>query len=134
MKRKHEQIAALRDRPMTEDEVNRQVEARKRANPGAHRQKTQLQITSLMGSKNLALRRNDLKEAEFISQQIEELGGDPATGQLLGVDDNKTEHERRIERINQNNLRKTRESMAKAHDALLAKKKAEDAIVKAKAA
>ncbi|TXT08753.1 hypothetical protein VHUM_02881 [Vanrija humicola] len=134
LKRKHEQITALRDRPMTEEEVNRQVEARKKANPGAHRQKIQLQITSLMGSKNLALRRNDLKEAEFISQQIEELGGDPATGQLLGVDDNMTEHEKRIQRINQNNLRKTRENMAKAHDALLAKKKAEDAIVRAKAA
>ncbi|KAL1406068.1 RNA polymerase-associated protein rtf1 [Vanrija albida] len=134
LKRKHEQIAALRDRPMTEEEVNRQVEARKRANPQAHRQKTMLEITSLMGSKNLALRRNDQKAVEMITRQIEELGGDPATGQLLGVDENMTEHEKRIRRINENNLRKTREAMAKAHEALLAKKKAEDAVVKAKAA
>lgn len=129
--RKKDQIAALRDRPMTEDEVNRQVEARKQANP-AQRQRTVLQVTSLMSSKQLAIRRNDHATAEAISKQIIELGADPTTGELLSGELEISEKDKRIQQINENNRRKTRETMNKAHEASLAKKKAEDAIIKAK--
>lgn len=132
LKRKHEEIVALRDRAMTEDEVNRQVESRKQTNP-AQRQKAVLQITSLMSSKQLALRRNDHDAADSITQQIIDLGGDPNTGQLLSAPDSVTDYDARIQRINENNKRKTREAMAKAHEAALARKKTEEAIVKAKA-
>ncbi|BEI83954.1 hypothetical protein CcaverHIS002_0405580 [Cutaneotrichosporon cavernicola] len=134
LKAKHEEIVALHDRPMTEDEVNRQVDARKQANPQAQRQKIVLQITSLMSSKQLALRRNDLETAAFIGDQIAKLGADPNTGELLEGEGDLSEYDLRIARINENNRRKTRETMMKAHEAAVAKKKAEDAIVRAKAA
>ncbi len=44
-----------------------------------------------------------------------------------------SEYDQRIHKINENNRRKTKEAMASAHAALLARKKAEEAIVKAKA-
>ncbi len=134
LKAKHEEIVALRDRPMTEEEVNRQVDARKQANPQAQRQKVVLQITSLMSSKQLALRRNDLETADFIGRQIADLGADPNTGELLEGEGELSEYDLRIAKINENNRKKTRETMIKAHEAAVAKKKAEDAIVRAKAA
>ncbi|GMK59323.1 hypothetical protein CspeluHIS016_0703380 [Cutaneotrichosporon spelunceum] len=134
LKAKHEEIVALHDRPMTEDEVNRQVDARKQANPQAQRQKVVLQITSLMSSKQLALRRNDLETAASIGDQIAKLGADPNTGELLEGEGDLSEYDLRIAKINENNRRKTRETMIKAHEAAIAKKKAEDAIVRAKAA
>lgn len=87
-----------------------------------------------MSSKQLALRRNDLETAAFISQQIEELGADSATGELLDGQGDMSAYDLRIARINENNRKKTKETMVKAHEAAIAKKKAEDAIVRAKAA
>lgn len=87
-----------------------------------------------MSSKQLALRRNDLEAAASISQQIEELGGDPATGELLDGEGDMSEYDLRIAKINETNRKRTRAAMAKAHEAAVAKKKAEDAIVRAKAA
>lgn len=134
LKHKHDQIRKLRDRPMTEDEINRQIQARQQSKPTAHRTKIVLQVTSLMRSKELALRRNDFEAVEFLTQQIRDLGADPNTGELEEGGDELNDADLRIQRINENNRRKTKESMARAHEAALAKKKAEGAVLKAKAA
>jgi len=101
-----------------------------------------------MSSRELAIRRNDTTGQEEIDQQIMSLGGDPMTGLLLetgqtssisrhhsgGVaTEGVSEYDQRIHKINENNRRKTKETMASAHAALLARKKAEEAILKAKA-
>lgn len=87
-----------------------------------------------MSSKQLAIRRNDHAAAESISKQIAKLGADPVTGELLsGGDATMSEYDMRIQQINENNRRKTREAMSKAHEASLARKRAEDAIIRAKA-
>lgn len=134
LKHKHDQIRKLRDRPMTEDEINRQIQARQQHKPTAHRTKIVLEVTSLMRSKELALRRNDFEALELLTQQIRDLGADPNTGELEEGGEELNEADLRIQRINENNRRKTKESMARAHEAALAKKKAEGAVLKAKAA
>lgn len=134
LKHKHDQIRKLRDRPMTEDEINRQIQARQQNKPTAQRTKIVLQVTSLMASKQLALRRNDFEAVEFLSQQIRDLGADPNTGELEEGGEELNDNDLRIQRINENNRRKTKESMARAHEAALARKKAEGAVLKAKAA
>lgn len=113
-----------------QDEVNRQVEMRKQTNP-AQRQKTVLQISSLYSSMQAALRRKDLDAAENIKEQIKDLGGDPTTGQLM-VEGEMSEYDARIQRINENNRQRTKANMQRAHELALARKKAEEAIVKAK--
>lgn len=80
------------------------------------------------------MRRNDLEAVAEISRKIVDLGGDPATGQLVDADGDMSAYDLRIAKINENNRKKTRETMVKAHEAAVAKKKAEDAIVRAKAA
>lgn len=134
LKHKHDQIVKVRDRPMTEEEINRQIEARQQNKPGAHRTKVVLQVTSLMASKQLALRRNDFGAVELLNEQIRALGADPSTGELVEGGEELNENDLRIQRINENNRRKTKESMARAHEAALARKKAEGAVLKAKAA
>lgn len=86
-----------------------------------------------MSSKQLAIRRNDPEAAEAISKQIMELGADPATGELLSGETDVSAYDKRIQQINENNRRKTRETMNKAHEASLARKRAHDAVIKAKA-
>jgi RNA polymerase-associated protein RTF1 len=112
--------------------VNRQVESRKKSNPLAQRNKTILELTSLISQRNLALRRNDHITAEELSQQIISLGGDPATGQLVDGSNNEGDYESKIQKINENNKRRTKESMAAAHANMLQKKKTEEAFVRAK--
>ncbi|WVF65669.1 hypothetical protein IAT40_000400 [Kwoniella sp. CBS 6097] len=134
LSKKHEEIKALRDRPMTDAEVNRQINSRKAHDPGANRSAL-LKITQLISSRDLAARRNDTNTVEMLNAEIVKLGGDPKTGQLVnggvvGEDD----YDLRIQRINENNKKKTKEVMMKAHQAALARKKAEEAIVRAKAA
>lgn len=86
-----------------------------------------------MTTRNLAIRRNDLDAAEEIGRQIEALGGDPATGQVVDVPGGAQEDaDARIQRINENNRKKTKEAMANAHMAEVRRKRAEEAIVKAK--
>lgn len=105
-----------------------------------------------MSSRELAIRRNDTTGLLDIEQQIISLGGDPLTGDLMEVGGGQTsskskssgggggsgmegmsEYDQRIHKINENNRRKTKEAMANAHAASLARKKAEEAIIKAKA-
>ncbi|WVR09151.1 hypothetical protein IAU60_006213 [Kwoniella sp. DSM 27419] len=135
LKAKHDQIKALRDRPMTDTEINRQINSRKAHDTGANRQAL-LKISQLISSRDLALRRNDTVSADMLSSEIVKLGGDPATGQLVNVaagagDD---DYDLRIQKINENNKKKTKEVMMKAHQAALARKKAEEALIKAKVA
>lgn len=85
-----------------------------------------------MASRNLALRRNDHAEAEKISAQIAEHGADPTTGELLAAEGDADDYDARIQRINENNRRKTKEAMAAAHQASMLRKKAEDALIRAK--
>lgn len=120
-----------------QDEINRQVDARKKNNPLAQRQKTILEITSLISSRNLALRRGDRDQADEINRQIISLGADPTTGQLVTLNandaaDNATDYDARIQKINENNKRKTKENMAAAHAAALQRKKVEEAIVRSR--
>lgn len=155
LKNKHDAIKRLRDRPMTnvgastllfadteslillQDEINRQVLERKKNNPLAQRQKTILEITSLISSRDLAIRRNDHDAADDTNRQIIELGGDPSTGQLVTTNPNEAaqnapEYDDRIQRINENNKRKTKEAMAAAHVAAMQRKKVEEAIVRSR--
>ena len=117
----------------SQDEINRQVEARKRSNPNAQRSKTIATISQLVSSLDLAIRRDDAAAVASLNQQIIALGGDPSTGNLvseaiaLG-----SEHDDRIEKINENARRKTKGSMAAAHLASVARRKAENAIIKAR--
>ncbi|ORY26243.1 hypothetical protein BCR39DRAFT_541580 [Naematelia encephala] len=137
LKKKHEQIRALRDRPMTNEEINRQVESRKQSNPLAQRNQALFEISNLISTRNLALRRNDTESAERINRDIVALGGDPTTGELVTVDAdeaarNASDYDAKIQRINENNKRRTKEAMAAAHAASLQRKKLEEAIIKAK--
>jgi RNA polymerase-associated protein RTF1 len=83
------------------------------------------------------LRRNDHAGAEDLNRQIVALGGDPTTGELVTFDaaemaKNVSEYDERVQRINENNKRKTKEAMAAAHAVAVQRKKAEEAIVKAR--
>ncbi|OCF72597.1 RNA polymerase-associated protein RTF1 [Kwoniella mangroviensis CBS 8886] len=136
LKEKHVEIKALRDRPMTDAEVNRQINTRKAYDPSANRSAL-LKISQLLSTRDLATRRNDVHTVEMINSEIIKLGGDPATGQLVNNGEQLAEgddYELRIQKINENNKRKTKEMMLKAHQAALARKKAEEAMIKAKAA
>jgi RNA polymerase-associated protein RTF1 len=95
------------------------VDARKKSNPLAQGKRVIVEITQLISSRDLALRRNDHAGADDLNRQIISLGGDPATGE-------------RIQRINENNRRKTKEAMTAAHAAAVQRKKAEEAIVRAR--
>lgn len=113
------------------------MEARKKSNPAQQRHKITIEITNLITSRNLALRRNDSTLAEDLNRQIVALGGDPQTGELVTLDKGQaekmvSEYDDRIEKINENNKRKVREQMEKAHQGSLARKRAEEAIVRAK--
>ncbi|KAK4687631.1 RNA polymerase-associated protein RTF1, partial [Tremellales sp. Uapishka_1] len=118
----------------SQEEINRQVESRKKSNPAAIRNKAVLEISSLMSSRGLALRRNDSRGVELIDAQIRGLGGDPATGQMVEEEKEMSEYDARIAKINENNKRKTKENQLAAHNHSLMRKKAEIAIVKARSA
>ncbi|WWC73205.1 uncharacterized protein I206_107171 [Kwoniella pini CBS 10737] len=135
LKQKHEDIKTLRDRPMTDTEVNRQINTRKAHDPSANRSAL-LKISQLLSTRDLALRRNDVQTVESINSEIIKLGGDPTTGQLItqGSNESSDDYDLRIQKINENNKRKTKEIMSKAHQAALARKKAEEAMIKAKSA
>ncbi|KAK1922482.1 rtf1 protein [Papiliotrema laurentii] len=142
--KKHKAIKALRERPMTNEEINRQVEARKMSNPGVQRSKTLIQISQLIASRSLALRRNDMALADQLESEIIELGGDPTTGQLVSSSQGsasasqgageKEDYDAKIQRINEHKARKNKEAMAAAHLASIKRKKAEEAIVRARQA
>ncbi|GFZ47472.1 hypothetical protein JCM24511_05216 [Saitozyma sp. JCM 24511] len=139
LKRKHDEIKELRERPMSNEEINRQVDARKKSNPLAQGKRVIVEITQLISSRDLALRRNDHAGADDLNRQIISLGGDPATGELVTTDQAEvqrklSDHDERIQRINENNRRKTKEAMTAAHAAAVQRKKAEEAIVRARQA
>lgn len=155
LSKKHEEIKALRDRPMSDvgheiytlscltltlqSEISRQVEARKQSNPQAQRNKAIYQIGRLVASRSLALRSADYKLAQNLEEEIIRLGGDPATGELVepsakdsaaGSKEAKEDYDERIRRINEKNRQRTKEAMAAAHQASIQRKKAEEAIIK----
>lgn len=143
--KKHAAIKALRDRSMTnasrrpyftdlQEEVERQIQARRQANTTAQRGKNAIEVSSLVAARNLALRRNDTKEVQRIDSDIVNLGGDPNTGEMLDErpsGPSEEDYDAKIQRINENNKRKTREAMMAANQASLARKRAQDAIVRA---
>ena len=101
------------------------------------RQKIVQEITALISSRNLAVRRNDHDAADEINRQIISLGGDPSTGQLVTSDvheaaQNASDYDMRIQKINENNKKKTKEAMAAAHAASMQRKKVEEAIVRSR--
>jgi RNA polymerase-associated protein RTF1 len=118
------------------------VHARKQANPSAQRSKANIEISQLMASRQLALRRNDQQTVHQLEAEIIKLGGDPSTGQFVddpssqgstgNAADEKEDYDTRIQRINENNKKRTKEAMAAAHLASIQRRKAEEAIVKAK--
>jgi len=101
-----------------------------------------VEISQLIASRNLALRRNDLQTVHQCEAEIIKLGGDPSTGQLVEessshgtsgkVADEQEDYDTRIQRINDNAKRRTKEAMTAAHLASIQRRKAEEAIVKAK--
>lgn len=134
-------------------EVTAQIEGRKRSNAGPARNSAVIQITQLVSSRNLALRRNDRATVAELDRQIIELGGDPNTGDLAvsgspsrvgystgggnghaepSTASKSGDWEEKIQRINENNRKRTKEAMVAAHQAALTRKKAEEAIVRAK--
>ena len=121
---------------MCQEEINRQVEARKKTSATAQRS-TVFQIAQLISSRELAVRRHDIDGAESINRQLVELGADPSTGQITTTNSdematNVSDYDSMIQKINDNNKRKTKEAMQAAHTATLQRKKAEEAILKAK--
>ncbi|WVQ81177.1 hypothetical protein IAT38_003299 [Cryptococcus sp. DSM 104549] len=133
LKKKHDEIKALRERPMTNAEIDRRVDSRK-AQENTYNRGTQLKIHQLMNTRDLAVRRNDNAMVEKLNGEIIKLGGDPATGKIVGEEEGEDEYDLKIQRINENNKKKTKESQMRAHAAAVARKKAEEAIVKAKLA
>ncbi|KAK8843402.1 hypothetical protein IAR55_007059 [Kwoniella newhampshirensis] len=131
LKKKHEEIKALRDRPITDVEIDRQIASRQSRESNFNRA-AHLRIQQLINTRDLAQRRNDQNTVDRLNSEIVKLGGDPVTGQLVGEGEAEDDYDLRIQRINENNKRKTKESMIKAHSAALARKKAEEAIVKAR--
>nr|XP_031862312.1 uncharacterized protein CI109_002277 [Kwoniella shandongensis]KAA5529384.1 hypothetical protein CI109_002277 [Kwoniella shandongensis] len=131
LKKKHEEIKALRDRPMSDVEINRQITSRQARDSNFNRS-AHLKIQQLINTRDLAQRRNDQATVDRLNSEIVKLGGDPVTGQLVGGGEAEDDYDLRIQRINENNKKKTKESMIKAHTAALARKKAEEAIIKAK--
>lgn len=108
------------------------MEARKSSNPGAQRSKTLITISQLVASRSLALRRNDMATADQLEKEIIELGGDPSTGQFADAPSVKEDYDAKIQRINEQRAKKNKESMAAAHIASMKRKKAEEAIIKAR--
>lgn len=113
------------------------MHARRQANPLAQRAKNAVEISGLIQARNLALRRNDTKAVQQLDAEIINLGGDPATGEMLDehVSSQGTftgeDYDAKIQRINENHKRKTKEAMMAATQAAIARKKAEEAIVRA---
>ncbi|OWZ77420.1 RNA polymerase-associated protein RTF1 [Cryptococcus neoformans Bt85] len=135
LKKKHDAIKALRERPMTSAEIDRRVDSRK-SQESSFTRASLLKIHQLMNTRDLALRRNDHVMVEKLNSDIIALGGDPNTGKLVGEKEGeeKDDYDMKIQRINENNKRKTKEAMMRAHAAAVARKKAEEAVVKAKLA
>ncbi|ODN91429.1 RNA polymerase-associated protein RTF1 [Cryptococcus wingfieldii CBS 7118] len=136
LKKKHEDIKSLRDRPMTNSEIDRRVASR-RAQDSSFARASTLKIHQLMNTRDLAVRRNDHSMIDKLNADIIALGGDPVTGKLLageGEQLGQDDYDLKIQKINENNKRKTKESMMRAHQAAQARKKAEEAVVKAKLA
>lgn len=104
----------------------------------AQKHQAYAQIASLQAARSLAIRRADHAGVERISQQITELGGDPETGDMVvpgkqaGNGSQEMAYEDRIQKINENNRRKTKDAMAAAHVAATQRKKAEEAMMKAR--
>lgn len=110
-----------------QEEIQRQIDHRKRFNPNAARNKTVIQITQLIASRNLALRRRDLKDAEHIREQIIALGADPTTGRPLDeVEQDQPDPEAEARSKAEREEKKRRAAQA-AKAAALLKKKADDA-------
>lgn len=128
-----------KDRRLTEEqaEIDRQIASRQRANPAAMRQQTMAQLATLSASRSLAIRRGDQAAVEKINQQIIDLGGDPETGDLVeggggAKPTGELAYDERIQKINEHNRQKTKDAMAAAHLAALKRKKAEEAIFRAR--
>ncbi|WVQ75385.1 hypothetical protein IAR50_005005 [Cryptococcus sp. DSM 104548] len=135
LKKKHEDIKSLRDRAMTNSEIDRRVASR-RAQDSSYARASTLKIHQLMNTRDLAVRRNDHTMIDKLNADIIALGGDPVTGKLAGEEEQagQDDYDMKIQKINENNKRKTKESMMRAHQAAQARKKAEEAVVKAKLA
>lgn len=142
LKKKHEQIKALRDRGMTnvslnlflyigavlmkQEEIQRQIDHRKRFNPSATRSKTVIQVTQLIASRQLALRRDDFKDAEHIREQIIALGADPVSGRPLGEVENDQADEEAEARAKAEKEEKKRRALQTAKAAAMLKRRAEE--------
>lgn len=118
---------------LSQAEIDRRVDSRK-SQESSFTRASLLKIHQLMNTRDLALRRNDHVMVEKLNSDIIALGGDPNTGKLVGEKEGeeKDDYDMKIQRINENNKRKTKEAMMRAHAAAVARKKAEEAVVKAK--
>ncbi|EIW67131.1 hypothetical protein TREMEDRAFT_69995 [Tremella mesenterica DSM 1558] len=125
--KKHEDIKAMHRRPMTNDEISRQVAARRAANPSSQRSTLQIEISNLISSRNLALRRNDLPTVERLNAQIISMGGDPETGTLVDATDDLGEYDAKIQKINEHNRKRAKEATLKQQEAERARRRAEEA-------
>jgi RNA polymerase-associated protein RTF1 len=110
------------------------VASRKRANPALLRNQKVIQLTQLLSSRSLAIRRNDQAMIESLNQQMIDMGADPDTGELVsdqtGGDD--SAYDAMIQRINDKNQKRNKDAMIAAHQASVARQKAEAAVVKAR--
>ena len=108
-------------------EIQKQIDHRKRFNPNANRSKTVIQVTQLIASRRLALRRQDFKDAEHIREQIEALGANADTGRPLDeVDTDKVDEEAEA-RARAEKEEKKRRAAQSAKAAALLKRRAEEA-------
>lgn len=84
-------------------------------------------MTQLIASRGLALRRNDLKEAEYIKDQLIALGVNPSTGLPLGEGDDEELEREEEEKARREKEEKKRKALQSAQAAAMLKKKTEEA-------
>lgn len=99
-------------------------------NPNSVRNKTVIQVTQLIASRALAVRRNDHKEADRIRDQLISLGVSPSTGQPLGEEDDEELIKAEEEKIRLEKEEKKRKAVQTAQAIAALKKKTEEARLK----
>jgi RNA polymerase-associated protein RTF1 len=115
---------------MYQEEIQRQIDARKRLNPNTVRTQQVIHITQLIASRALAERRNDHKEANRLKEQLLALGVHPSTGQPLGEEEDEEAIREEEERIKEEKAEKKRKALLNQQAIAALKKRTEEDRVK----
>jgi RNA polymerase-associated protein RTF1 len=113
-----------------QEEIQRQIDARKRLNPNSVRTKQVIHITSLIASRALAERRNDTQEANRLKEQLLALGVHPTTGQPLGEEEDEEAIRAEEEKIKEEKAEKKRKILLNQQAIAALKKRTEEDRIK----